>query len=166
MWEISSPRNRLTSTLKGHKENMRKLSFALAAFVLLATMAFLPSTATAKVPNLLTAPKSKLFNQTDQCTICGYALENPSDTSGVPNVAFRVVNITTNAYYDIYTDSVGYFEDKIDLDSNWRVYARDIPIAPDQVFYPAYSSPTSGAAYEPLKCYSTSTVWYLPFSRG
>ena len=102
---------------------MRKITSALAAFILLITMAFLPTTAAAKVPNLLTSPKSKLFNRVDQCLVCGYALEDPSDNTGVPGVKIQVINAVTFEYYETYTDTQGYYQGGITLDNDWIIQA-------------------------------------------
>ena len=137
---------------------MRKITSALAAFVLLATMAFLPATATAKVPNLLNSPKSKIFSNVDQCTICGYATLNQT---GVQGVKIQVVNTSTFVYYEIYTDSQGYYEDKIDVGYNWSVTAID---GTPSSGYDWHLPGSTASSYGNVDClFGTSTVNYLPF---
>ena len=137
---------------------MRKITSALAAFVLLATMAFLPATATAKAPNLLNAPKSKLFSQTDQCTICGYATLNQT---GVQGVRIRVMSQSTFDYYEIYTDSQGYYEDKINVGDSWIVTAFD---GTPSSGYDWHTFGTTSNSFTDVSCpYGTGTINYLPF---
>lgn len=143
---------------------MRKNTTALAAFVLLMMAAFLPSNATAKVPNLLNSPESKLFKTTPQCLICGYALKNTSDNTGITGVKIRVTNQSTLAYYETYTDYYGYYSGPIDLYTNWTVEAIDG--TPDGNYF--WVEPyTRYDSYTNVNCDNNPyLIHYLPFVIG
>lgn len=140
---------------------MKKTTSALAVFALLATMAFLPATATAKAPKLSASSKSQLFNNMSQCIVEGYAYNHPNYTTGVTGVKIRVTNQSTFAYYEVYTDYYGYYQGGIDVGYYWHVQVID---GTPTSAYDWHLPNSTDNAYVGVTCsYGPGEYIFLPF---